>query len=259
MPKRLMWVLLVLLCGSLFIYYHKPVGVFVRWVSSCGAYPFLKVYKNVGVYVNGYEAWLLSKKNMASRIAYLEKERSELLAELIECKALISYQDEIRELDVFRKKNAAYCQKCIVQVLAIHQNDDEHYALVEGGMNNGVALDMLAPHKNHLVGRVVEVFSRYSKVRLISDKRIHVACYCARTKAKGIYTGGNQEEATLKFVDHMQHIRLDDLVISSGKGLIYPRGLCLGKIVHFVKKDVDYEITLKPLIDLATLDYCLLI
>ena len=49
------------------------------------------------------------------------------------------------------------------------------------------------------------------------------------------------------------------MVLSSGTGLLYPQGLCLGTITSFAKNDVDYAITLKPLIDLEKLEYCFLI
>lgn len=258
MPKRLVWWLSIFLFCAGIIYYRQSMGSVVRWLSSCSAYPFLKTYHVFGSYVNGYKAWLVSKKSLCNKIAYLEKERSEFLDELIEYKALSFYQGEIKELDAFRKKYTKYRNNPVVQVLMVHQSNDEHYLLLEGGLNIGVKPDTLAIYKNHLVGRVVEVFSWYSKVRLITDKRMHIACYCSRTKAKGIHTGTNQFESHLKFVDHLQRVRRDDLVVSSGKGLIYPRGLGLGKVVRFVKRDVDYEIVVNPSIDLASLEYCLL-
>jgi len=256
--KRLVWLLSVFLFCAGISYYRQSMSSVVRWLSSCSAYPFLKTYHVLGSYVDGYKAWLVSKKSLCNKIAYLEKERSEFLDELIEYKALSFYKEEIKELDLFRKKYTKYRSNRIAQVLTIHQNNDEHYLLLEGGSRDNVKLDMLAMYKNHLVGRVVEVFSWYSKVRLITDKRMHIACYCARTKAKGIYAGTNQSESYLKFVDHLQRVRRDDLVISSGKGLVYPRGLSLGKVDRFVKRDVDYEIVVKPLIDLSALEYCLL-
>jgi rod shape-determining protein MreC len=258
-PRRfLLWV------GGLTIflgiyYYHARINSTVRWLSSCAAYPFLHAYRYACVYVDDYCVWLISKKHLDARVRELECAYADLLEKVAEQQSITDVCDEIQELQAFRKRYKKYCEARIAPVLVVHQNNDEHYILLEGGACNGVHADMLALYKHHLVGRVVEVFSWYAKVRLTTDRRMHVACYCAKTKAKGICQGAHDEGARIQFIDHLQRVRLNDMVISSGKGLVFPRGLTLGKVVHVVKRDVDYEVVVQPLIDFSSLDYCLLV
>jgi rod shape-determining protein MreC len=148
----------------------------------------------------------------------------------------------------------------IVHVVLKHFDVDGHYFLINSGAQHHVEVNMVAVINNHLVGRVSEVYPAYAKIQLLTDKALKVAACCSQTKAYGIFTGtGQKKQAALNFVDHLQDVVMGDLVLSSGTGLLYPAGLCLGNIVYCVKKDVAYDIVVQPLIDLEHLDYCFLL
>jgi cell shape-determining protein MreC len=52
-----------------------------------------------------------------------------------------------------------------------------------------------------------------------------------------------------------------DLVLSSGQGLIFPEGFCLGRIKqHELKeKELYHKVVLEPLVNLQTVGFCLLL
>jgi cell shape-determining protein MreC len=62
------------------------------------------------------------------------------------------------------------------------------------------------------------------------------------------------------YVSHLASVVTDDLIFSSGQGLVFPEGFCLGKIVKQTLKEkaLYYEIEIEPLVDLASLFFCLL-
>ncbi len=51
----------------------------------------------------------------------------------------------------------------------------------------------------------------------------------------------------------------NDLVISSGQGMVFPRGFGLGRIRYFTADGVNYTTRLSPLLNLKKLDYCYLL
>ncbi len=93
---------------------------------------------------------------------------------------------------------------------------------------------MIAVYKGCLLGRVCEVYPWFSKLELITDKSCKIAAHGLLSKASGIYQGTNSESlAQLNHVSHLAMLQDNDVLISSGEGLVFPRGFGLGKIKRF--------------------------
>lgn len=50
-----------------------------------------------------------------------------------------------------------------------------------------------------------------------------------------------------------------DLVLSSGEGLIFPRGFALGNVKHYQVNGLLHDVIVEPLINLETINYCYVI
>ena len=119
---------------------------------------------------------------------------------------------------------------------------------------------MVAVHNTQLVGRVSEVFPYHCKVILITDSGCKVAAHTARSKAHGIVVGTNIiNTCSLSYVSHLQKINDDDMVLSSGQGLVFPEGFCLGRIAQHSVNGLCHNIDIKPLIDFTKLEFCVLL
>lgn len=261
LPKKKQWawcavLSLLLLVGA---YWFAPLSQALNKTGSVIVFPFLKSYQFVATRINETSFWFKSQRILQKKIEELEQEHKKFVEEMIELQGLVHYYEDIKELHSFREKYAHVAQGRIAHILLTHCAPDEQYFLVEGGVQAHDTEGMLAIVNNHLIGRVAEIFTYYSKVLLITDKRTNVAGYCAHMRTQGIVVGTNSEYMKLKFVDHLKQLELDDMVLSSGQGLLYPQGLCLGTIVDLVKNDVDYDVTIKPLIDFSAITYCFII
>ena len=147
----------------------------------------------------------------------------------------------------------------IVQVLSRNLSEREHSLIVDAGSRHGVTSDMVVTYQNCLVGRVAEVFPLYSKVILITDKTCKVAAYCAKTRAAGIHVGSHEDHTELQRVNHLSPVEQGDLVLSSGEGLIFPAGFGLGHVETVSSDGLYQQVSVKPLIDGASLNYCMLL
>ncbi len=247
---------------SLFFIGHRFIFLFPRimeHLSSYIAYPALVVYSHA---IDPVKIWLFQRKTMQKLTRKLEKvceERDTLLAENITLRASSGYAQDIAELITFKKQyEVSYAQ--VVQILVRHLSDQAHFFLIDAGVTHGIQVDMVAIYKNCLVGKVIEVYPWYSKVQLITDARCKIAGYCADTNVQGIYEGINNEcKTTLRYVSHLDHVKQNDMIMSSGEGLIFPRGFALGRVTNIFTHGLYHTIMAKPLIDLRSIKYCLVI
>lgn len=240
----------------------------VRWRETvtfvdrtCGvlAYPFLVIQDSITHELELIHNWRVSINELNARIQTLQEEKSALTKQLIECHALTTYTQAIEPLIAFKNRYKLEHARP-VHVILTHLQKDENYILVEGGQDCNFTDEFIAIKDHHLVGRVMQVYPHYSKIVLITDKRINVASYCSKTKSMGIHSGTNiSGVGALQFVNHMQPLVNGDLVLSSGQGHVFPQGFCLGRIVFLNKKEFEYEVRTAPLINLKELSYCLLV
>jgi rod shape-determining protein MreC len=222
-------------------------------------YPILVVQSKVVEPLKQVRVNRCTLRELEKQVAALAQEKEELLAQNVELNASLDYVHEIKELHHFKDRYS--CQSAhIVQILGRHFTDQEHFFWIDAGANKGIKQDMIAVHKNCLVGKVAQVYPWYSKVLLITDKSCKVAAHCVSSKAGGIYQGMHDEHsARLDHVNYLCNLHEHDLVVSTGEGLIYPRGFGVAKIASFKREGPFYAITLKPLVDMRALNYCSII
>ena len=253
------WRAILSLLLLLFIYLFTPVSCMVNNVGNMFLYPFLKGYCVIQYRIENVSHWFKSQQELEIQLRKVICERDQLAHELIELQSMQDYANDIKDIIIFKQRYKNFNEGLIGQILLCHCAEDEHYILVEGGKDKDICEGMLALAHNNLIGRVSDVYASYSKAILLTDRRMKVAGYCSKTKAQGIVVGLNEPCLELKFVAHTKHLRKNDLVMTSGQGICYPRGLCLGAIVDFVKHHVEYDITLAPLVNVQELSFCILL
>lgn len=270
MYKNKIVVIIVLTIISFFIFRHcTVVGVsVVESISSCTLYPLLRVQQLI---VGSISSWLehrVSLQELEKKVEDLKKQYDNVFAENIALKATYHYAEETKELRDFNKRyllNDGH----VAHILARHFSPNNQFFLVDAGTIHGIQKDMVALYVNSIVGRVVSVYPWYCKVCLITDVDCKVAAVCLSlfTKnssfiksATGIHEGTNNRGCTvMQYVSHLESVAIGDDVLSSGEGLIFPKGFALGKVLSADKGDLFYTITVQPALDFQSLRYCTLI
>ena len=142
----------------------------------------------------------------------------------------------------------------IAPILLKSLSDENHFLLIEGGTDQGLEPDMVCVYQNNLIGRITEVYDHISKVLLVTDRSCKVSALCSEHQVHGIYEGGNSaEQGKLCHVSHLFDVQNDDVVITTGEGLLFPRGYMLGRITHAKRAGVNYEISVKPFVDIRAI------
>ncbi len=236
-----------------------PVSKVAGHYASYFIYPVLKIQNNI---VTSIKALFRRRRTIADLTDELEKLRKSndaLQEEIISLKGQIAYFGDIKELTEFKRRYDRGIA-CVGQILFSQFSSEGHYLLVDKGSSTGIKTDMIALYNNCLIGRVSEVYPWYCKVITITDAGCKIAAYCDRSHSYGIHEGCNALDITLiKRISHLSNIQERELILSSGEGLVFPRGFGLGRIKTFAKRGLWYEVSVEPLIDIKKLSYCILL
>lgn len=245
---------------ALVLFYRSRTAV-TGCIEHCASYlvfPFLKLQMEL-VHIAGVSSseWIHVWKR-EKEYKQIVVERDDLRAQLIALQAEAAVKEETKELQAFSEQYQDYSVR-LVRILEKQYQQDDHFFLIEGGVNQGIKKDTAVVYKNCLVGRISEVFPWYSKVTLITDACCKVASYCQQTKTPGIYCGSySLQEGLLAHVGHLATVQEGDTIFSSGQGLVFPKGFGIGTITSFSKNegDMQYTIAVKPFVDFNAIAYC---
>jgi rod shape-determining protein MreC len=87
-----------------------------------------------------------------------------------------------------------------------------------------------------LIGQTVDVTAHSAKVRLITDQGSGVAAMVQGSRAEGVVHGAIDGGLSLDFISHETTVKAGDVVITSGMGGIYPKGLLVGEVTKVVNQ-----------------------
>ena len=168
---------------------------------------------------------------------------------------------KLRELTGKEKSRGDYTE---VQASVVSRNPDKWYDLVaiDKGAQQGIKKDMAVVTPKGLVGRVKSASQFTSSVELLSSmsrtNRVS-AIVQGQENIFGLIEGYDKEKQLLLFtkISSDAKVEKDQLVVTSGLGDIFPKGLAIGKIVD-VQPD-PYGLTktayVKPSADLNDVEH----
>lgn len=111
--------------------------------------------------------------------------------------------------------------------------------LIDRGTSSGVARGDAVIAAGGLVGQVVEVTPWTAQVRLVTDSESGVAVLVQRTRANGIVRGTLDGPLALEFVDKKSAPVVGDVLLTSGLGGVYPKGLVVGEVTTVSAPSTD--------------------
>jgi rod shape-determining protein MreC len=112
-----------------------------------------------------------------------------------------------------------------------------------------------------VVGQVTKVSPHSARVLLFTDNASAIAGMVQRTRARGVIKGKGGSRCTLEFTMREDDVKVGDLVVTSGIGRIFPKGLSVGEVTMVKKGEygIFQSIELRPAVDLARLEEVLVL
>lgn len=189
----------------------------------------------------------------ASDLGVSRSQLESLRAQNTELRRRVSTLEEARLENVRLKKLAGFAESSIsktvgARVIGRPTNQWEGVITIDRGSADGITSGMPVVGAQGLLGQTVGVTKRAAKVRLITDPKSGVSVMVQSTRAEGIVRGSLEGKLTLDFVSSETTVRAGDVVISSGMGGVYPKGLIVGEVtrVRTAPASLYQDITVTP-------------
>jgi rod shape-determining protein MreC len=111
------------------------------------------------------------------------------------------------------------------------------------------------------IGQIITCEATTSTVRLLTDEGSSVSAMIQSSRAQGMLQGSPDGTLHLSFIRTDQTVDVGDIVVTSGLGGVFPKGLPMGKIsnVESTPGSTYYAITVEPYSTVSNLEEVLVI
>lgn len=155
-----------------------------------------------------------------------------------------SLEKEIEELKKALELNRTFTEYDTVNATVLSRNKSYwfHTITVDKGTKDGIKADMAVVTKDGLVGKTAKVTRNSSEIKLITSDdlnyKVSVSISLGNGDTYAILSGYDQKTSTVKVtgVDKDSDVKEGDVVLTSGLGGLFPRGIYVGT-VHKIDSD----------------------
>jgi len=224
--KILIGVVVVVLVIGLMNVFQKEVRAFFYWFSS----PIQKVLWRAGESTADFFSGVVKTGKLKQEVDQLKLKNQELVWRLENLKNLK------QENQVLRQALGLELQKDYRLVLAqvISKDISQDYLLIDKGTRDGISKGMpLITEQKVLVGRISEVYEKFSKVQLLSNKENSFDADF------GLVKGAGNFKLFFELIPKEIELSEGDLIFTSALGGIFPKGLLVGQVKKVIKNDVE--------------------
>ncbi|MFH4665840.1 rod shape-determining protein MreC [Vibrio cidicii] len=153
-------------------------------------------------------------------------------------------------------------KKMVTEVMAVDTSPYRHQVVIDKGRVDGVYVGQPVINEKGIVGQVTFVAAHNSRVLLLTDAKNAIPVQVIRNDIRVIASGnGEIDEIQLEYIPTSTDIQVDDLLVTSGLGGVYPEGYPVAHVTS-VEHDTRREfaaIKAKPVVEFDRLRYLLLV
>ena len=180
--------------------------------------------------------------NLYDELKDYKKEQS-LSSDIFQELSVLRQKVEIYENDLNFIKDNEF-KSITVEIFADTSNRYFSSILLKAGKTSGVNENNTIVSSRGLVGRVTEVGNKVSRGLLLSDISSRVPVSISSSEIQGILIGQNLNRPKINYIKNLNDIKVGDLVVTSGKGGIFPSNLVVGSVAILDKKNQHIEVDL---------------
>ena len=139
---------------------------------------------------------------------------------------------ENKELKALINNYILSSDKLLAKIIVDHDSPYLKSIIINKGSKDKIKIGTNIYDRSYLIGRVVEVNYKTSRVLLLSDLNSNVPATIAPQNIQAIITGTGENYGEIKYIkDGISNIILEDsIVYTSGTGAIFKSGVPIGKV-----------------------------
>ena len=147
-------------------------------------------------------------------------------------------------------------KKVLAQIVAMDSSSDYRVYRINKGSADGISIQSPVVTGEGLVGYVFRLTNHFADILTILDSNNRVDALISRIRSHGIVEGESRDTCVMKYVTRTDPVILNDLVLTSGLGNLYPRGIRVGLITRIEKDNygVVQELEITPSVDFDSLE-----
>lgn len=161
-------------------------------------------------------------------LSELKKQNEELTSELAQ---LTEAEKTAERLETLLGLQSTYnLQSTAARIIGTTGDAWSQTVTIDKGSANGFEIGMPVCNSGGVIGQIIEVSAATSTVRLINDENSGVSAMVQSTRAQGILQGQPDGTLMLSYVPADADVKVGDVIITSGLGGRFPKGLPLGTV-----------------------------
>jgi len=216
--------------------------------------PFQKAATFVVKTIQGATRQYVFLINLEKENRVLKQKIAELQEENHRMKEMKLTNERMRQLLKFREQNSP----SMIGAEVIGQDPSSWFksVTIDKGEGDGVKKGMAVVSPTGVIGQVLKTAPHYATVLLVTDYNSAIDCIVQRTRAKAIVEGIGENRCQLKYLLRADEAAVGDVVVTSGLGGNFPKGLMVGEIKKIDKRGhgVFQYAELVPSVDLTQLE-----
>jgi len=204
--------------------------------------------------------FLNSLKDISKENSFLKEKNEELLAQNVRLKEFEKENELLYSYLALPPRQRF--QIDLANVVGRDFQGLAKYILINKGSSTGIKKNMsVIAFENILIGRIIEVFSGFSKVLLITSSDSKIPALIQESRAEGIIEGIKENVLSLNLIPRDVKIEKNQTIVTSGLGAVFPKGLLIGRVleVELLENEMFQKVLIEPAIDLKRLEQVFII
>lgn len=203
--------------------------------------------------------FVLQLGSLRRRLNELEEINASLLAENFSLREVERENEAMRRLLQFAQTRPGLelrGAQIVARVIAQESTNFLDYIEVDLGATHNIAVGMPVVTEQGLVGRISQVNDATSKVLLITDPSSAVNAILQSSRLNGVIRGVPNGDLLMDFIPQGPVFNVGEVVLTSGIGIRFPKGIPIGQVVERRQRDIDIfqQAVIRPSIDFSSLE-----
>jgi rod shape-determining protein MreC len=254
-------VLLLVSVAMLSWYFREPVSGFLHSTQRGGLRAISPLESATSTVLDPFKGayqWVSGLFTARSENERLSREADQLRGEVVSLREAASENKRLKEMLGFINQPSFPQDYHTVPARVIGRSGSAWNATItiNRGSDDGIAMGQTVVSGQGLVGQISAVTTNSCQVLLIIDHTSHVESKLQNSAALGTVIGSINGQLEMDFVEKNQKVAKNDVVVTSGSGKLFVKGVPVGVVDEVSDQEIEYykRISVTPFVDFSSLE-----